>query len=204
MIIMLTNRVHHRILTFGMVKNLSKENEKLEKQFKSRWCCVLLPNNRFSLIWNMIMILLMFYVLIFVTFDVAFTKQNINFQEGYLAALKENTKMQLDVAVDILFTIDILVNFISAYEDNFTCKLETSLCAIGKNYIMSWFLLDVLCVIPFDLIEYVVLADSRHVKLVRLSRLARIYKLTRVIRLLKIVKTVRFDDHFMRLGMSSA
>jgi len=112
--------------------------------------------------------------------------------------------MQLDVAVDILFTFDILINFISAYEDTFTCKLETSLCAIGKNYIMSWFLLDVLCVIPFDLIEYIVLEDSRHIKLVRLTRLARIYKLTRIIRLLKIVKTVRFDDHFMRLGMSSA
>lgn len=200
----MTNRIHHRILTFGMVKNLAKENEKLEKEFKSRWCCVLLPHNRFSLIWNMIMIVLMFYIVIFVTYDVAFTKQNIDFSEGYLAALKTNHKMQLDVAVDILFTFDILVNFISAYEDTFTCKLETSLCVIGKNYIMSWFLLDVLCVIPFDLIEYIVLADSRHIKMVRLTRLARIYKLTRIIRLLKFVKVAKFDDHFMRLGMSSA
>ena len=106
------------------------------------------------------------------------------------------------MGVDILFAFDILINFITAYEDMFTCKLETSLCTIGKNYITGWFLLDVVCCVPFDLIEYVVMTDSRYVKLIRLTRLARISKLTRIFRLLKLMKTVRLDDTLVRYGLS--
>jgi hypothetical protein len=93
MVIMLTNNMHHKLLTFGSAKNLDRENEKNSKQYRKRWCCVLLPNNKFSLIWNLIMIFLMLYVLIYVTFDVAFNKQNIDFSKGYLNALMTDIKM---------------------------------------------------------------------------------------------------------------
>lgn len=194
---MATNRLHYRLQSYGSIKNLTMERKKTETEFKGRCKCVLLPENRFSLIWNMIMILLMLYIGIYVTFDVSFNS-------NYATSRVLDAKMITNYAVDILFAFDILINFITAYEDPFTCKLETSLCTIAKHYIRTWFFLDLVCVIPFDLIEYIVIDDTSHLKLIRLTRLTRIYKLTKVIRLLKIAKMVKMEEQLFRVGMSSA
>ena len=115
-----------------------------------------------------------------------------------------DAKMITNYAVDILFAFNILINFITAYGDPLTCKLETRLCTIAKHYIWTWFFLDILCVIPFDLIEYIVIDDTSHLKLIRVMRLTRIYKLTKVIRLLKIAKMVKIEVQLLSVGMSSA
>lgn len=195
---MCTNRIHHRLLSYGSINNLALETEKTETEFKGRCKCVLLPGNRFSLVWNLIMVFLMLYIGIYVTFDVSFNSNNAPIGPGF------DAKRITNYAVDILFAIDILINFITAYEDPFTCKLETGLCSIAKHYIRTWFLLDLACVIPFDLIEYIVIEDSSHWKLIRLTRLARLYKLTKIIRLLKVFKVVKLEEQLFKLGRSSA
>ena len=43
--------------------------------------------------------------------------------------------MKINLTVDLLFAIDILVSFISAYEDLFTGTVVTSFCQIAKHYI---------------------------------------------------------------------
>jgi hypothetical protein len=59
----------------------------------------------------------------------------------------------LDACVDGLFLIDILINFISAYEDPATGLPVISLKKIAINYLTGWFFLDLLAVMPVQIIE---------------------------------------------------
>ena len=51
--------------------------------------------------------------------------------------------------VDILFGIDIFINFISAYEDRNANKMIFDRKKIAVNYIKSWFILDLIACFPF-------------------------------------------------------
>ena len=53
--------------------------------------------------------------------------------------------------VDAVFIMDIFLNFISAYEDQFKVQ-HTDFYAIALNYFQSWMLVDVFSILPFDLI----------------------------------------------------
>ena len=54
-----------------------------------------------------------------------------------------------DTTIDLLFLLDIILNFFTAYEIPLTKKLETSLKVIVVNYLTGWFLLDVIATLPF-------------------------------------------------------
>jgi hypothetical protein len=58
----------------------------------------------------------------------------------------------IDLIVDVLFWIDIFINFISAYEDRAGLPV-TNLKLIAKNYVQTFFFLDLIAVIPVSLIE---------------------------------------------------
>jgi len=51
--------------------------------------------------------------------------------------------------IDGLFLIDILVIFSSAYYDD-DYNIIDDRCLIAKSYFYSWFLIDVLAIIPFE------------------------------------------------------
>ena len=54
-----------------------------------------------------------------------------------------------DMFVDLLYFIDLILNFLMAYEDA-DKKLEVRLKKIASNYLQSWFFLDFLSCIPFQ------------------------------------------------------
>ena len=54
----------------------------------------------------------------------------------------------IDMIVDILFGIDLFVNFISSYEDPETGLPVVSLKLIAINYLTSWFPIDFIAVFP--------------------------------------------------------
>ena len=55
--------------------------------------------------------------------------------------------------VDGFFGIDILINFISAYEDPINGLPVVSLKRIAINYLTGWFIIDFIAVIPTQIIE---------------------------------------------------
>ena len=65
-----------------------------------------MPDSKFKMIWNIIIIMLLLYTAIFVPFKIAFIVE----ADGILTQLFE-------WLVDILFGIDIFINFISAIHD---------------------------------------------------------------------------------------
>lgn len=89
------------------------------------------PHSRLRSYWNLVIIFLLLYTATYMPFKTCFIDDSSNFSDD------------LDNIFNALFGLDILITFISAYEeDNQT--LQASPKEIAKNYIKSWFFLDLL------------------------------------------------------------
>ena len=62
----------------------------------------------------------------------------------------------VDWSVDILFMVDILINFVAATENQKDLSWNTDPKKIAKNYLKGWFTLDLISVMPFSLFEKLV------------------------------------------------
>ena len=59
----------------------------------------------------------------------------------------------MELLVDTLFFIDISLTFISAYEDK-DRNIEFRIGKIAYSYIKSWFLIDVVSSVPFQMVNF--------------------------------------------------
>lgn len=95
------------------------------------------PNDRCKIWWDVILSIVLLISCFQSPLDVAFT------------GLFDDFAWFL-IAIDICFLMDIFVNFTTAFQD-----LEYNIIddrkTICKNYLMTWFLLDVVAILPFDL-----------------------------------------------------
>lgn len=90
----------------------------------------------------------------------------------------------VEILITILFGIDIILNFNTAYIDRDTEKLVVRRRAIAKQYLRGWFWVDILATIPFDSILQSLFDEHRKFALVRIIRVFRL------IRLVKLYETV--------------
>ena len=57
----------------------------------------------------------------------------------------------VNLCIDSLFLIDIFVSFISAYyDDDFV--LRDNISTIASHYMKGWFIIDLLAILPLELI----------------------------------------------------
>ena len=105
--------------------------------------------------------------------------------------------MFINYMVDVLFGIDIIVNFFSAFELR-NRKIETNLKSISRDYLTSWFILDLLATFPTQLLLDSEGGSSNNGvnKLARLARIPRLYRLFRVLRIFKIFKLFKYNKKF--------
>jgi potassium channel len=59
---------------------------------------------------------------------------------------------EFETLIDVLFFLDVYMNFVVAYIDKNTGFIEVNPRKIAKNYITSWFLLDLSACIPFQVL----------------------------------------------------
>ena len=52
-------------------------------------------------------------------------------------------------SMDILFLIDIIINFFSAFEDEYYAT-QDDFKVIAKTYLKGWFMVDLLAIVPMD------------------------------------------------------
>ena len=94
---------------------------------------------------------------------------------------------------DTCFLLDILIIFNTAfYDEDFRIVENRKL--IAKRYLSGWFCIDVLAIVPFDLIFSQ--SDLNH--LVRFARIGRLYKLVKLTRLLRIIKFLKDQSKFLK------
>ena len=82
-----------------------------------------------------------------------------------------------DICVEVLFGVDIVLNFFHSYRDPENFKEVTAFKPIAHNYVFSgWFFVDFISVFPFN---YILPGGNTGniTKLLRLFRLPRLMKL---------------------------
>ena len=136
--------------------------------------------------WQIVMFFLITYVGFWLPVQLSFMQTNPVF--------KFNTQTYLDIAVDILFLVDLILNFFTAYEkeQNGVLIFVTKPKLIAIQYLKGWFWVDFIALIPTAFIENVIgahiNANSKSQSLTKLVRILRIYRLFRIVRMAKIFK----------------
>jgi Ion transport protein len=107
----------------------------------------------------LMMLLIMVYLIIFFPLDLAF---NLDNTDPILATI--------DTSISIYFGIDILVSFLTAYEQDGVVVVSNK--KIARNYLLKWFIVDLITVIPLDMIFQ--LENFRYKRLLKVPRLMRL------------------------------
>eukprot|EP01083_Nonionella_stella_P131742 400458_1 len=129
-------------------------------------CPLLNPYGWFRIIWNALIMSMLLYSLIDVPYTLAFDIHYLGWHE---------------LVIDIIFLTDIVLTFRTATFDEYDeLKLETDPKIIAKNYVLSWFVIDLLSSIPFEVLSW----DEEYTTF---FKFLRTLKLLRLVRLIKLV-----------------
>lgn len=175
--------MHSRVINYGTTKNINTQKADIEKKIlEQKSKMVFMPDDPIKRFWNILMIFLLFYVASWVPVSICFQESNTS---GILTAAEV-----FDFIVDTLFFMDIIINFLSSYEDPVTGLPVISIKKIAKNYFTGWFILDFMAVLPVGLVEKA-FSGGENLKLARLARLPRLYRLIRILRMVKMLRVFR-------------
>jgi len=94
--------------------------------------------------------------------------------------------MYMDQSMNILFLIDIILNFFTAFFDE-DYMIVNDLKKISSVYAKSWFIPDIISILPLE----IMLDNGNMNKLTRFSRLGKIYKVLRISKLMRLLKTLK-------------
>ena len=83
----------------------------------------------------------------------------------------------VDSIVDLIFLMDLVLNFFFAYYDD-EYMLVDNRGAIAKNYLRSWFFIDLISIIPVQLL----LGGDDYTSLARIARFPKLYRLVKITR----------------------
>lgn len=111
--------------------------------------------------------------------------------------------LSIDSAINVCFFTDIVINFITAYYDS-DYNLIDEHRVIAKDYMQSWFFIDIVSIIPFDLI-FMFGNFNRLARVARIGKLYKIIRMTRMVRMLKIVKErnklAKYLNEILKIGV---
>jgi hypothetical protein len=106
--------------------------------------------------------------------------------------------------IDVLFLVDIFVIFNTVFY-NEEMETITSRKLIAKNYLGGWFMVDLLAIVPFDIILSAGTDINQMIKVARVGRLYKLVKLTRLLRILKIMKDksrlMKYLNDLLKIGL---
>ena len=143
---------------------------------------IIYPDGTFKSNWEKIMSLLVITTCIFTPYVMAFVPDfdlNMTIFDG---------------CMNLLFLADIFVIFFSAYIDG-DYNLIDDYNVIAANYCTGWFLIDLISIIPFDLI---LMTTGSFNRLARFARIGKLYKLIKMARMAKVLKIGKIKNKFVK------
>ncbi|CAG5933043.1 unnamed protein product [Menidia menidia] len=138
---------------------------------KSRF--ILLHYGAFKAGWDWLILLATFYVAITVPYNVCFTTVEMR-EDGVSAA--RNPPSVSDILVEILFIIDIVLNFRTTYVST-SGQVVYDARSICIHYVTSWLFVDLIAALPFDLLYAFNISVNFGVHLLKTVRLLRLLRL---------------------------
>ncbi|KAK5874933.1 hypothetical protein CesoFtcFv8_027474 [Champsocephalus esox] len=134
---------------------------------------ILLHYGAFKAGWDWLILLATFYVAVTVPYNVCFTPAEIR-EDGASAA--RNPPSHSDILVEILFIIDIVLNFRTTFVSTSGQVVYDSRC-ICIHYVTSWLFVDLIAALPFDLLYAFNISVNFGVHLLKTVRLLRLLRL---------------------------
>ena len=105
--------------------------------------CIILPDKPLKVAWDLIGIVLLIYAIVTTPLNLGFGITSYCPQAAWV----------FDLSVDLFFCTDLLLNFITAawVKDNEgELRLSGKLDVIAKEYLRSWFIIDIVSSVPLD------------------------------------------------------
>lgn len=135
-----------------------------------------------KLLWDMFVGLCIIYSAYTIPYRIAFDVPLSPFWAGF------------DIAIDIIFVVDMIISFISTYEEDGVVIRDER--RIAMNYLKTWFTVDFISTLPFDRIVPLLVANMsstslRSIKLVRILKIFRLLKILRLVRIHRKMKLAR-------------
>ena len=155
-------------------KKISRENTRVftnpDQMSIPKGSCVVNPKKTGK--WDAVMVICLIFTAIVTPYEVAFLDMSVI-----------NALWFINQLVNILFLIDMFINFFLAYFDDEALQWIVSKRLIAIRYLSGWFIIDFVSIFPFD---YLVPGGSnlralRIVRLLRLAKLLRVFRASRLI-----------------------
>uniref|UniRef100_A0A3P8V0W1 Potassium voltage-gated channel subfamily H member 7 n=1 Tax=Cynoglossus semilaevis TaxID=244447 RepID=A0A3P8V0W1_CYNSE len=151
---------------------------KLQTPRIDKW--TILHYSPFKAVWDWLILLLVIYTAIFTPYSAAFLLNDIGEQRRRECGYSCSPLNVVDLIVDIMFIVDILINFRTTYVNN-NEEVVSHPSKIAIHYFKGWFLIDMVAAIPFDLLIFGSGSDET-TTLIGLLKTARLLRLVRVAR----------------------
>nr|XP_055039106.1 potassium voltage-gated channel subfamily H member 2 [Misgurnus anguillicaudatus] len=148
----------------------------------------------FKAVWDWLILLLVIYTAILTPYSAAFLlndDQDVSVQTCGYSCSPLNV---VDLIVDIMFIIDIVINFRTTYV-NANDEVVSHPLRIAVHYFKGWFLIDMVAAIPFDLLIYRN-GDAEEVN----AETTTLIGLLKTARLLRLVRVARKLDRYSEYG----
>uniref|UniRef100_A0A8C5BHG8 Potassium voltage-gated channel subfamily H member 5 n=1 Tax=Gadus morhua TaxID=8049 RepID=A0A8C5BHG8_GADMO len=135
----------------------------------------------FKTTWDWVILILTFYTAIMVPYNVSFKHNKPSTNLGWLVA---------DSVVDIIFLVDIVLNFHTTFVGP-SGEVISDARSIRMNYLKTWFMIDLLSCLPYDIINAFEQGEEG---------LSSLFSSLKVIRLLRLGRVARKLDHYLEYG----
>jgi potassium voltage-gated channel Eag-related subfamily H protein 7 len=105
--------------------------------------------------------------------------------------------LMINCFVDLIFACDMALQFFTMYQRKTKVgfRWEHRLRKISCHYLQSWFFIDLVSIIPFDLISF--LEESQTMKQAKAVKLVRLFRLLKLLRLCRSTRFFRFIELHM-------
>jgi len=134
----------------------------------------------FKAIWDWVILFLVIYTAIFTPYVAAFLLNEPGYGERS-ESYGEDPIVIIDLIVDIMFIVDIMINFATTYVND-QDEVVSQHSKIAVHYFRGWFIIDLVAAIPFDLLLFGSDTDEQTTTLIGLLKTARLLRLVRVAR----------------------
>uniref|UniRef100_A0A3Q3IWM5 Potassium voltage-gated channel, subfamily H (eag-related), member 5b n=1 Tax=Monopterus albus TaxID=43700 RepID=A0A3Q3IWM5_MONAL len=152
----------------------------------------------FKTTWDWVILILTFYTAIMVPYNVSFkTKQN------------NIAWLVLDSVVDVIFLVDIVLNFHTTFVGP-GGEVISDPKLIRMNYLKTWFVIDLLSCLPYDIINAFENVDEltsfQQPALIKAAHsptsvgISSLFSSLKVVRLLRLGRVARKLDHYLEYG----
>lgn len=151
--------------------------------------CAIPHESMFKVAWDWLVLALVMFTAIYIPYEAAFL---VNTKESVWQEISSGEPQEIvNLMVDLMFIIDILINFRTTYVEKKSEVVVSSPKKIAIHYLKSWFIVDFIAAIPFD---YFIPDEA--------NGAASLTGLLKTARLLRLIRVSRKMDRYSEYGIA--